>query len=1486
MIRWLVQRPTTVFLAVFAIFAFGLLSYITLPRESSPDIQIPMVLVTTPYIGVSPQDIESLVTIPIENEVAGVQDIKELLSTSAEGVSIVSIEFDPSADINEALTNVRDSVSRARADLPDDVEESTVTEINFSDLPILIVNIAGDVDEQVLKKLGEDLEDVVTRMPGVLEANLSGGMEREIQVRVDPTRLTHYGLTLNDVVTAIGNEDVNIPGGEVNGGDSTFLLRTPGQFQDPRELESVPIKRIGDRPVFVRDVASVFDTFADRETLARLNGEPSVSLAITKRPGANIIEIADAVRAIVADQSAEWPEGVEAHLLSDQSVAIRDQVSSLQNNIITALILVVGVIFFFMGGRNSLLVALSIPLSLLITMLVLDVIGFTLNMMVLFSLILALGMLVDNAIVIVENAYRHLEQGMSRREAAIAGAQEVAIAVMASTATTVAAFVPLVFWGGIMGQFMSFLPKTVIIVLIASLFVAVCVLPVFAGVFLKRGGAELPDDAAAMERDDVPVGRVMGAYRSLLRFSIGHRYIAAVAMVFMLFGSMVAFGVLGNGVEFFPSTDPDQATIAVRAPDGTALETTDRIARRIEGILAAEENVDTFVTEVGVSGGGNPFGGAQAASNEARISVDFLPDRNAAKRGEKVRVESTVDTIARLRAAVREIPGASIAVEKLEMGPPVEKPVKVQVSGDDFHVVGAAAQRVRRLIAEVEGTTELTDDYRIGRPELQLRVDRGAAKRVGVSTAEIGGVVRTAVAGTEASTLRDGEDEYDILVQLDPRYRNDLQGVLQMNIPGRLDTSPDVFAVPLSAVASYELAGGTGSVRHVDQDLVVTIEGEVLDGYSEFDVQQQVTTLLKEIEADFPGVHLELAGSNQEQEEAMVFMVRALFIAVALILLVLVAQFDSLSTPLIIIATVVLSMIGVMWGLIITQTPFGVIMTGIGIISLAGVVVNNAIVLLDYVGQLLKEEVPMEDALVRAGMTRFRPVMLTAVTTVLGLVPMAIGVSFDFTRFRLLIGGASVQFWAPMATAVIFGLAFATLLTLVMVPTLYTIFDDIGRLRRRIFSFGSSKSLKTAEGAAKLLLVGVALGAVSEARAVTLDEAFAAAETSNADLLAVGEQTEQARAVIGQAWSALQPRLTGQVGLTVNEFEVKFDPTMGAVPDQEIVIQEKTQWSGNLTASQSIFNGEAIPTLQGAYRLRRAAEADEEGTRQQIRAGVASAFYGLATAREAVALAEEAAALADSQATLATRRNEAGLEPRRSVIQAQLSSSQARRDVDRAREDLVRAEESFHRLTGLPRDVSLDLPDTTTAPTSVDDALSVARIERSDIEAAELRVDVSRLQTTAKKLGWLPTVNANFSYVYQQAAGFTGQNVFWQATINGNWTFWDGGLRLSQIRESASQRRAAEYQLRRTEETATEEVRVAWEAWQRAQATAETVEREIELAEESLRLAEAGLDAGTATWLDVEQARIALRQTRLSELSERMNRDLAAIELRRAVGTL
>ena len=703
-----------------------------------------------------------------------------------------------------------------------------------------------------------------------------------------------------------------------------------------------------------------------------MNAEPAVTLSVTKRAGANIIDVSDAIKATVATQSEAWPDGIEYRILADQSINIRNMITELQNNIFTALLLVVGVLLFFMGTRNSLFVALAIPLSMLISFGILQALGFTLNMVVLFSLILALGMLVDNAIVVVENIYRHLELGYSRIDAAIKGTREVAVAIAASTATTVAAFFPMVFWGGIMGEFMGYLPKTVIIVLISSLFVAICILPVATSRLMRTVDTDQTGQASESNtaREGSLRWRIMNGYKTLLTASIRYRYVSAGMGVAALIGTFIIYGSLNHGTELFPSVEPNRAVINLRAPVGTELDWTDQVTRRIETHLAKHPNVDVWTAESGVSG--DAFIGSSNSANEARITVDFLPHATMAQPEETPRVESTFDTIQTLREQVSDIPGVEITVEKEEMGPPVGADIEVIVIGPEFHAVGKYIQRFKRDLANIEGVTEIADDYRVNRPELALRTDRGAAKRIGVSSGVIGNTIRTAIAGTKATTVRERDRETDVVVQLAPEFRDDVQSILSLRLPGREDTSPDTFPVPISAVASYEMAGGTGSIRHIDQDLAVSITADVPDGYNINAVQQAVANRLElyktgEVHADeqatydaseiaeltLPnGFHVKMTGSTDEQKETEAFLSWAFLIAIALITIILVTQFDSIAIPGIILGTVVLSLIGVLWGLIITGTPFGIMMTGIGIISLAGVVVNNAIVLLDYVKQL------------------------------------------------------------------------------------------------------------------------------------------------------------------------------------------------------------------------------------------------------------------------------------------------------------------------------------------------------------------------------------------------------------------------------------------------------------------------------------------------------------------------------------------------------
>ena len=806
-------------------------------------------------------------------------------------------------------------------------------------------------------------------------------------------------------------------------------MRVPGEFKDISEIEQVAIVRRGDRPVFVRDIAEVADSFEDRTTYSRMNGEASVSLGVVKRAGANIVDLASAAKEKTAEHQRNWPAGVEYRILSDQSRDVDLLLSELQNNMILALILVIGVIIFFMGIKNSLFVAIAIPLSMLMSMMVFSLMGVTLNMVVLFSLILVLGMLVDNAIVLVENIYRHLEMGKTPFDASVTGAKEIALPVAASTATTVAAFAPLLAWTGIMGQFMYYLPLTLVVVLLSSLVVAIVMLPVVTSLLLTK--------PVLKKKQVKEPGIFLKGYKWILTWAIDHSVITSFAMLFILVGSFGAYGQLNHGVEFFPETEPDRAVVAISAPDGTDLEETDRIVREVEAILLQDSAVETYVAETGVSAG-DVFsgGGGGQARNQAKITLNFFPHASKALSDETPRAEDSRITVRRLREAVQEIVGADIRVEMESQGPPVGKAISLEIASTDFDQAGEFSALAKRELAKVEGVTGIDDNYRVGRPELRFVVDRGAAKRVGASTGEIASAVRTAVNGNKASSFRDGDDEYDIMVELAPAFKDDLGAILDLRVPGREDMELGTYSIPISSVATYELAGGTGAIQRVAQNPVVTLSADVAAGLNQNDVQVAAIAAIDALEKP-PGVKVRLGGANDEQKETEAFLITAFGIAVFLIALVLVAQFNGFSLPIIVLASVVLSLVGVLWGLVITGNPFGIIMTGLGVISLAGVVVNNAIVLLDYVQLLRKEGLGRKEALIEAGMTRFRPVMLTATTTILGLVPMAVGLSIDFSTGAIFWGTPTGNWWKPMAVAVVFGLAFATLLTLVVVPTCY-----------------------------------------------------------------------------------------------------------------------------------------------------------------------------------------------------------------------------------------------------------------------------------------------------------------------------------------------------------------------------------------------------------------------------------------------------------------
>ena len=1031
-----IKNRTTVFVLIFVIVVAGGYSYIALPRESEPDVPIPFVIVSTTYEGISPEDVETAVTMKIEKELQGLKGYEEIVSSSAEGLSVIRIEFRPEIDIDDALQRVRDKVDLARRELPQDIEEPTIREINISDFPILVVNLSGPVSLVHLKEIAEDLEDVIESLPGVLDVDISGGLEREIRLEFDPYRLVAYKVSIPELVNLIPSENVNISSGNVESETAKFSLRVPGEFVRPDEVDHLLLTVRDGVPIYLSDVAKVRDTFKDREGRSRINGKKCVTLAVQKRTGANIIEVVDTVKGIMAQAESLLPSGVTYDFTLDDSKDIRRMVTELENSILSGLILVVAVLFLSLGWRTSVIVAVAIPLSMLISFAILLALDMTLNIVVLFSLTLSLGMLVDNAIVITENVYRHHQEGKPIMQAGMDGVAEVAWPVITSTATTVAAFAPMIFWPGITGEFMKFLPITVIVTLSASLFVALVITPTLstALIRLKNGATSAATEGAFMRR-----------YRSLLEMALSHRPTTLLLAVMVLAGMGVGYTRFGHGVEFFPDVEPQRAYIQLKGAQGTALPKSDEWTRKVEALLAKyhgppekDGDLRNYVASVGGGGtGGKSMAVSSGGTHRSRINLDFHDYRD--------RFRSSSTALAEIRSKLPPLTGVEVRVQKSKHGPPRGEPVTVEIAGRDFKILTRLSDEVQRRIADVPGLVDLREDYERAKPELQFVVDRQRAMLLNVNTQVIGQFLKTSFWGRKVSTYRQYEDEYDITVRLPPSDRRRIDDLNSLHVPN-LDGEP----VPLTSLGKFVYTGGRGTIERIDQKRVITVLADAegrLGGDVLADAQQRLSTL------DLPpGYTINYAGESEKQDEARVFLQKAFAAALMLITLILVAQFNSLRIPVIVMTTVVLSLIGVLLGLLVFRMPFGIIMTGVGVISLAGVVVNNAIVLLDYTRQLQDRGMTLMQASVQAGMTRLRPVLLTAVTTVLGLIPMAAGISFNFRELEWEWGSESAQWWGSMAIAVIFGLTIATILTLVVVPTLYCL---LHQRRERLATSGA-----------------------------------------------------------------------------------------------------------------------------------------------------------------------------------------------------------------------------------------------------------------------------------------------------------------------------------------------------------------------------------------------------------------------------------------------
>ncbi|MEJ2642520.1 MAG: efflux RND transporter permease subunit, partial [Desulfosarcinaceae bacterium] len=852
------NRISVVVLAIIIIIA-GVYCYVSLPRESDPDITIPNVFVSTTYKGVASKDIETSITIPIEKKLKGIDGVKKLQSVSTEGQSQINIEFVTDADIDEALRKVKDKVDEAKGDLPSDLENDPVVyEVNFSELPIMVFSLSGTCGNPCLKKLADDLADDIETITGVLEVDVTGGLEREIQVEVQPDKLAYYNIPITALQQAVYSENQNTSGGTITLGDGRYQLRVPGEFENPDEILNLVVSTHQGRPVYLKDVANVKDTFKEESSRSRLNGVGAVSIAVKKRTGENILAISEQVDKVVARHQETWPAGTEITKLMNKAKDIRNLVADLENNILTGLVLVVVVLLFALGLRNAFLVGLAIPFSMLLSFIVLYVLGITLNMVVLFSLTLALGMLVDNAIVIVENIYRYMEQGVPRIQAAMKATSEVAWPVIGSTLTTLAAFFPMVFWSGIMGEFMKWLPITLIVTLTSSLFVALVINPALTSIFMKvRGNG---NNQAAKSADELlsggeaPIaieGPILKSYARLLRMALNHRLtilIAGFGFLILLYQFWYLRVGIKTPVEFFPSIDPNSAYVNLEVPEGADLEYIDRILKKIEVAITGErppeqsaepltnavykaayqprehkradgstyagpgdiDNMEYIYSKAVESTGGMNF--EQNAPNHIGIQfIDFDERRHPSAEDLEV-----------VRQRLKMIPGAQITVSEAEEGPPTGAPINIEISGDDFSTLGRLAEQVKTIVEKVPFVKDVQDDYVEGLPSIQVGIDRQKAALFGLSTNDIGFALKTAYNGLDVSTYHEGDDDYDITIILPPAERTVTDVLHRLMIP-----SPSGQLVPLTTLGRIVYTGTIGDIIRINNNRVVTVKANV-----------------------------------------------------------------------------------------------------------------------------------------------------------------------------------------------------------------------------------------------------------------------------------------------------------------------------------------------------------------------------------------------------------------------------------------------------------------------------------------------------------------------------------------------------------------------------------------------------------------------------------------------------------------------------------
>lgn len=1030
------SRVRTVSMLFVMLLITGGVAYVSIPKESEPDIPIPTVHVSVRYEGISPQDSERLLVKPLEKELQSIEGLKEMRGMGAEGYASVQLEFDAGFDVEQALIKVREKVDIARAELPGESDEPRVQEVNIALFPVLTVVLSGDLPERTLVRMARDLQDKIESLDGVLEVDIGGDREELLEVLVDPSVIDAYGLSVTEIFQFVQQNNRLVAAGALDTGAGRMVLKVPGVIEDLADLQSLPIKVHNNTVVTFGDVASVRRTFKDPSGFARINGESALALEVKKRSGANIIETIAGVREVLEAEQQSYPDSVKVSYLQDKSEQISTLLGDLQNNVISAVILVMVVIVAVLGVRPSVLVGMAIPGSFLVGMLVINLMGLTLNIVVLFSLILVVGMLVDGAIVTIELADRKIDEGITPKKAYADASKRMAWPIIASTATTLIVFVPLIFWPGMVGEFMKFLPITVIITLCASLFMALIFIPVLGGMITNRKNKnvksekELAAIKAAESGDLKEVPGYTGKYLSILSFMLdrpGKSFLTTLGFIVLTF---VGYGLFGKGVEFFPEVEPDFLQVQVQARGDLSIHERDKLVKAVENRLGEMDELEFVYTR---TIGATDVRESMPEDVIGIIQLELIDWESRRKASE---------IIPDIREKVQNVPGILVQVRTQDNGPSAGKPIQIEVSSKDVTLIAPAVNHVRHLMDKMGGFVDIEDSRPLPSIEWKMEFDREKAAIYGVDVSLLGSVVTMITNGVRLTDYRpdDAEEEVEIRLRFPEQFRS-IEQMKTLRVPTRFGS------VPISNFVSFVNDHKTGRINRSNGRRVMTIKTDIEEGVLADSQVKQLKSMLAQADiAD--AVNIKFKGQDEEQKEAGMFLGSAFMLSLFMMTLILVTQFNSFYQAGLILSAIVFSTAGILLGLLVTGQPFGVVMGGIGVIALAGIVVNNNIVLIDTYNDLKTQTGSHKEAILRTAAQRMRPVLLTSVTTVLGLLPMVFALTIDFVNQHISVGAPSSQWWTQLSSAIAGGLTFATILTLFITPSLLMLGANVSHWRK------------------------------------------------------------------------------------------------------------------------------------------------------------------------------------------------------------------------------------------------------------------------------------------------------------------------------------------------------------------------------------------------------------------------------------------------------